>query len=40
MRNAVTLRQVPEAAGVSLNTASRVIGGDRYVSDDDRNRER
>ena len=33
MRKAVTLQQVAEAAGVSLNTASRAIRADRYVSE-------
>lgn len=33
MRKAVTLQQVADAAGVSLNTASRAIRADRYVSD-------
>lgn len=40
MRKAVTLQQVADAAGVSLNTASRAIREDRYVSDDARARVR
>jgi LacI family transcriptional regulator len=40
MRKAVTLQQVAEAAGVSLNTASRAIRDDRYVSEDARTRVR
>ncbi|QBE61912.1 LacI family DNA-binding transcriptional regulator [Pseudoduganella lutea] len=38
MRKAVTLQQVADAAGVSLNTASRAIRADRYVSDEARAR--
>ncbi|MES3022472.1 MAG: LacI family DNA-binding transcriptional regulator [Pseudomonadota bacterium] len=37
---AVTLQQVADAAGVSLNTASRAIREDRYVSEDARTRVR
>lgn len=40
MRKAVTLQQVADAAGVSLNTASRAIREDRYVSEDARARVR
>lgn len=40
MRKAVTLQQVADAAGVSLNTASRAIREDRYVSEDARTRVR
>ncbi len=38
MRKAVTLQQVADAAGVSLNTASRAIRADRYVSESARAR--
>lgn len=40
MRKAVTLQQVADAAGVSLNTASRAIREDRYVSEEARARVR